>query len=199
MPTVSNFHSEQEDFSPWNAIVTTVLGENEASLAQVDPRQIAAFLRFLKESPHIFVTGEGRSGLVMRMFAMRLTHLGLSAYVVGDVTTPAIQPKDLLLVCSGSGATNIPCLRAERAKQIGSIVVAISGDSESRLARSADLTILVPQPNPGTQSKATRTIQFGGSRFEQSALLLCDMLAYMAMEQWAIDPTTMQARHANLE
>ncbi len=36
----------------------------------------------------IFVFGEGRSGLVLRMAAMRLVHLGLTAHVVGDATTP---------------------------------------------------------------------------------------------------------------
>ena len=53
----------------------------------------------------VFVAGSGRSGLAMRSFAMRLIHLGLSAHVVGETTTPRITDRDLLLIGSGSGST----------------------------------------------------------------------------------------------
>ena len=36
---------------------------------------------------------------------MRLMHLGLEVYVVGEVTTPAIATHDLFVTASGPGAT----------------------------------------------------------------------------------------------
>ena len=183
----------------FTAIVTEILHENAASLAQIDAEQSEVFLSLLKNAARIFVTGEGRSGLVMRMFAMRLTHLGKSTFMVGDATTPAIQRGDLLVVCSGSGETTIPCLRAERAVSIGATVVAIGGRAYSRLIQSAALTIFLPQSALPDQTQTNRTVQFGGSRFEQCALLFCDVIAYLAMMAWEIDPATMQGRHANLE
>ena len=35
--------------------------------------------------------GAGRSGLVAKAFAMRLMHLGLEAFVVGETITPALN------------------------------------------------------------------------------------------------------------
>ena len=37
---------------------------------------------------------------------MRLMHLGLSAYVVGETISPAIYADDCILAISGSGETN---------------------------------------------------------------------------------------------
>lgn len=180
-------------------VFSHILAELQASLEQIDPARIEELLVLLEQSPHIFVTGEGRSGLVMRMFAMRLTHLGRAAFVVGDVTTLAIGAEDLLVVCSGSGETTIPCMRAQRSLSVGAKVVALCGREGSTLARSAHLAILLtPSPQPD-QSQRQRTTQFGGSRFEQSALLFCDAVAWLAMQRWQVEPAAMQARHANLE
>ena len=61
----------------------------------------------IRGADRIFVFGEGRSGLALRMAAMRLVHLGLNVHVVGDATTPAIVPGDILIVGSGSGETPV--------------------------------------------------------------------------------------------
>ncbi|MGZ4892148.1 MAG: SIS domain-containing protein, partial [Halobacteriota archaeon] len=53
----------------------------------------------------LFVMGAGRSGLVVKGFAMRLMHLGFNVYVVGETVTPAVETDDLLIVISGSGET----------------------------------------------------------------------------------------------
>ena len=42
------------------------------------------FLDIIVSANNVFVTGAGRSGLAAKAFAMRLMHLGLSAYVVGE-------------------------------------------------------------------------------------------------------------------
>ena len=49
--------------------------------------------------------GAGRSGLAAKAFAMRLMHLGFNVYLVGETTTPAVQPDDLVIAVSGSGET----------------------------------------------------------------------------------------------
>ena len=48
------------------------------------------FIRELLSAKRIYVIGAGRSGLVAKAFAMRLMHLGLHAYVVGETITPAM-------------------------------------------------------------------------------------------------------------
>jgi 6-phospho-3-hexuloisomerase len=57
-----------------------ILHENECILKQLDETVIAELLERLMISPHIFVTGKGRSGLIARCFAMRLMHLGTNSH-----------------------------------------------------------------------------------------------------------------------
>ena len=57
-------------------------------LRSVDAEDRRAFVRALHEARTVFVAGAGRSGLVVRAFAMRLAHLGLRVHVVGESTAP---------------------------------------------------------------------------------------------------------------
>ena len=50
----------------------------------LDEKAIDEFEEIIINSKNIFVTGAGRSGLAAKAFAMRLMHLGLSAYVASD-------------------------------------------------------------------------------------------------------------------
>jgi len=71
--------------------------------------EIESFLKEILKADRIFIMGAGRSGLVAKAFAMRLMHLGLHSYVVGETITPALKPGDLLVVFSGSGKTKNYC------------------------------------------------------------------------------------------
>ena len=53
----------------------------------------------------MFCAGAGRSGFQVKGFAMRLMHMGISSYVVGETCTPNIKEGGLLVICSGSGET----------------------------------------------------------------------------------------------
>src|ERR1051325_2265476 len=90
----------------------------------------------------VFVHGAGRSGLALRMTAMRLMHLGLDAHVVGEVTTPAIRQGDVLLVASGSGTTGGIVQAARTAADVGARVLAVSTTDESPLSEVADTTLV---------------------------------------------------------
>ena len=137
-----------------------------------------------------FCTGQGRSGLVARMVAMRLVHLGHRAHVVGEATAPAIAGSDALLVLSASGATAVSRHYAETARQVGAAVVLVTTCGPSPLRSLADVTLDIP---------VSTSAQFGGSLFEQVALLTLDA-AVLAVD--AGDPVTrdaMHRRHANLQ
>ncbi len=45
--------------------------------------QIDNFIKALLSAKRVFVVGAGRSGLVVKAFAMRLMHLNIDVYVVG--------------------------------------------------------------------------------------------------------------------
>ncbi|MDB5154595.1 MAG: hypothetical protein JWR54_3346, partial [Mucilaginibacter sp.] len=78
-----------------------VLHENVMLADSIDYNQFASLIESIGQAKSIFLIASGRSGFSMRSAAMRLMHLGLKAYFVGDTTTPAIQPGDLLLAASG--------------------------------------------------------------------------------------------------
>lgn len=146
----------------------------------------------------IFLIASGRSGYSMRAAAMRLMHLGLKVYFVGDTTTPAIGLNDLLWAASGSGTTSTVIKAAEKAKQAGAQVAAITTNPTSLLAVNSDIHISVPaaekQDHGGSKSK-----QYAGSLFEQSLLLITDAVF---MELWKLDATPAEElwkRHANME
>jgi len=80
----------------------------------------------------IFVMGVGRSGLVARMFTMRLVHLGLTAYVIGEIVTPAMTKNDLLITVSGSGGTKSVVSAAKTAGEIGTEVLSITSHPGKR-------------------------------------------------------------------
>lgn len=59
---------------------------------------VETFIHELLSAKRVYVIGAGRSGLVAKAFAMRLMHLGLKAYVVGETITPAMNVGDVMVV-----------------------------------------------------------------------------------------------------
>jgi 6-phospho-3-hexuloisomerase len=129
--------------------IALILSENQRVLEKIDYNAIAQFAQFVHDSKRIFVTGEGRSGLVARMFAMRLMHLGCQDYVVGETTTPSIQAGDLLIDFSGSGSTGNLVAIATKAKEIGARIVSVTTQTDSPLGKVADIVkSKLPEPIP---------------------------------------------------
>jgi 6-phospho-3-hexuloisomerase len=183
--------------------LTAVLGEIDDVLASVDEAALRALEGQVAGARRVFVAGAGRSGLMMRAFAMRLMHLGLEAYVVGDATTPSIQAGDLLLVGSGSGETESLRGMAQRARQVGAVLALVTIVSSSTIGRLAGTVIRLDAPSPKAAQVAgaalRASIQPLGSLFEQALLLLLDALVLRLAAARGVSPEQMFARHANLE
>ena len=194
--TVKNSSSSmQEKFAE---AIELVLAENYRVLQLAIQLQIEEFGKRIIDSNHIFVCGEGRSGLVARMIAMRLMHLGCQVYVVGETTTPSIKTNDLLIACSGSGSTETVCAIASKAKAIGAHLVTVTANKLSPLARLADLSLELATSTKQEPDRS-RSQQFAGSLFEQSTLLLFDALFYVLSQLLDKDTQTLWAFHTNLE
>ncbi|TFD28886.1 6-phospho-3-hexuloisomerase [Cryobacterium lyxosi] len=152
----------------------------------------------LAAAPRIFVLGAGRSGLALKMTAMRLMHLGLDVHVVGEVTSPAIASGDLLLVASGSGTTGAIVRAAETAQSVGANILALTTAPESPLGRLAAVTVVIPaaakQDHAGQVSA-----QYSGGLFEQALLLVGDALFHTLWQASGATAEQLWPRHANLE
>jgi 6-phospho-3-hexuloisomerase len=175
------------DLSPWHAVrdevacvLSTISGEQMSSAAAL----------FTDRARRWFCSGQGRSGLVAQMAAMRLMHVGFDAHAVGEATAPSIGDGDGLLMISGSGETPVSLHLAALAQDAGAHVLAVTGCADNTLAHRARVVIEVPTSGTG---------QFGGTLFEQSALLLLDAVI---LDITASDPrayAVMRARHTNLQ
>lgn len=174
--------------------------ELAACVSRVDPEQLDNLMREIDAADRVYAYGAGRSLLQMRCFAMRLMHLGLTSYVVGDTTTPAFGPGDLLVVASASGTTSGVVRVARKAKDLGGCVAVLTTRADSELALLADVTIVVPAYTDKVPVSVERLPVFpGGSLFEQSVLVLGDALVMPLAERRGVPTNRMFALHANLE
>jgi 6-phospho-3-hexuloisomerase len=175
-----------------------IFAELERTLAGVGESEIVAAQRMIQAANRLFVMGAGRTGLALKMAAMRLMHLGLMVYVAGEVTTPAIGPGDLLLVASGSGTTAGPVHAAEVAMKAGAQVLALTASPGSQLATLAQGVVVIPaaakQDHRGAVSE-----QYAGALFEQSTLLVMDAMFQAMWRESGASAEELWKRHANLE
>ena len=178
--------------APGGGTPLEVVGSEVARVVErVDPADLDVAAAFLGgRGGRWFFTGQGRSGLVAQMAAMRFGHLGRAVHAVGEATAPAVAAGDHLVALSASGRTPLTLHLAGVAVEQGADLLVVTADATSPLAALAHRRLLLPTA-PSTQ--------FGGSLFEQCALLVLDAVA---LRLSGADPevhAAMQARHANLQ
>ncbi len=184
----------------FDELVTTVLGEIQNTLRSVHVGEVTGLRQAILQAPRIFIAGKGRSGLYMRGFAMRLMHMGLTVYVIDDVTTPAIASTDLLLIGSNSGRTASLVEYAARAKSLGVRIGLITAADTSPIADRADVIVRLKAPSPKVDAASAKSsIQPMGNLFEQALGLLLDIVTIQLMETLNLNSEQMFRRHANLE
>lgn len=177
-----------------------ILAELHTTLSQISNESANQQVEAIVTARRIFVAGAGRSGLAMRGFAMRLMHLGLQVYVVGETVTPAISSGDLLLIGSASGSTGSLEVMAQRARTSGARIALISTRPDSPIGQAANIVLTIPASTPKSgNSPNPHSIQPMASLFEQSLLLTLDALILMLMSKIKVDSRAMFSRHANLE
>ncbi|MBO1224489.1 MAG: 6-phospho-3-hexuloisomerase [Candidatus Scalindua sediminis] len=177
----------------------TIINEVRAVLAEIKEEEFKRFIDAIRSSKNIFVTGQGRSGLVARTFAMRLTHIGFTCHVVGDTTTPNIDKGDMLIACSSSGTTSITCHIAGLARRLSAFIVVITAHPNSELSNYATLTIEIPAREIGQVLQSRCSVQFRSTLFEQACLVYLDAVILTLVRLLNREEVEMQKRHANLE
>lgn len=190
--------SKKLDASHFSDATRAVVGEVERVRAGVQsPAWIRAGALLLK-APKVFTIGTGRSGLALQMAAMRFMHLGLDTHVVGETTAPAIGPGDVLVAASGSGSTARVVRAAQTARDQGADVIALTTAAESALAKAATEVLIVPAADKQDFDGAA-SVQYAGSLFEQSVLLITDALFHTLWKTSGSQARELWRLHANLE
>ena len=185
------------------------IGRQILEASQVlDRKQVSSFVRALLRARRVFVVGAGRSGLVAKTFAMRLMHLGLNTHVVGETVTPALRKGDMLVAVSGSGETTLTVTAAKVAKRIGAKIAAITSYHKSKLARLADLVVVIPgrRRTESTSDYVRRELSGEyaslaplGTIFEITTMVFLDGVVASLMHELGEKEEDLRARHAILE
>lgn len=147
----------------------------------------------------VFVSGAGRSGFMAKSFVMRMMHMGIDAYVLGETVTPNFEKGDILIIGSGSGETKGLVTIAEKAQNIGGKIAAVTLVPDSTIGKLANFTIKLPGATKDRTDRDYHTIQPMGSLFEQTLLLFYDAIILRFMEKKGLDTNKMYGKHANLE
>jgi len=182
-------------------IIETVASEISGVLGQIDENEATQLGNELENAKRIFIAGTGRSGLVGKVFAMRLMHSGYSVYVVGETITPSIETGDLLLAISGSGSTGSLVQYAKTAKKIDTKVALVTTNKESVIGELSDCVVTIPAATKKRLPSEPTTIQPLGSQFDQAAHLLLDsIIVYLQqLNPEGKSHSSLNQKHANLE
>jgi 6-phospho-3-hexuloisomerase len=154
------------------------------------------------------VVGAGRSGLVGKAFAMRLMHLGLNVYVMGESITPAIGSGDLVIIISGSGSGALSTTAAIMAKKLEALVLALTSYPDSTLGRTADLLVIMPGRKDIAREEEYHSRQLLGEHaslapmgtlFEDSCSIFLDSIIVELMSRLKVSEEAMKGRHSTIE
>ena len=177
-----------------------VMDEIGKTLASIDPESLERLTKEILSADQVFFVGVGRVMLALQCVCKRLAHLGIKAHYVGEITEPAITKNDLLIVGSGSGHSLFPLGIAKKARAaVDCKIVHIGSNPNSEMKDIADFMVRIPVRTKFYLEDEIDSCQPMTSLFEQSVLLLGDVLAKMIIEERNLDMKSLWQYHANLE
>ncbi len=183
----------------FNQSLVAVQQEITHVLNQVDEAQVVELLNTLQASRTIVGVGAGRVGMALKGFIMRLGHMGLRAWMIGDTTVPAVADGDCLLVASGSGETKTIVDLTSIAKKNGAAIAAVTGNADSSIGKMADTIVIIPAPSKTKAIAGFQSQQPMTTLNEQCLQLFFDTTTLLLMARLNETHDTMWDRHSNLE
>lgn len=178
-----------------------VIEEIKEALASVNEESVDQLIEDIIGADKVFLTGVGRVLMSLQAFAKRLSHLGIKAHCVGDITEPAMTENSLLVVGSGSGCSIVPVAIAKKASELGGKVVHIGSNPKGDVAKYADYIVRIPVRTRLYLEGETDSKQPMTSLFEQCLFLFGDIVSMQIIERKGMDCNLKELwmYHANLE
>lgn len=181
----------------------TALDELSQVFGKMDESGVRPLLKSIQKAPRIFLLGAGREGLSTREFAMRLMHLGKTAYWIWDDTTPAVQAGDLFICACGSADVSHENIICDNAKKAGAKLLLVTPSAEGHILDIADEVVKIPamayKAVYHSENEYVPTVQMMGNQFEQALLVFFDVIVMMLKEEMNISSEEMEKRHRNVE
>lgn len=181
-----------------------ILDEIEQVLNSIDEKAVDEFIDWIKTSDKIVGYGAGRMGLSLKAFIMRLNHLGIKAYYLGDTYIPPLTQYDLVIVSSGSGETSMIKNFVEQVrKKTDCSVISVLGNKNSSIGRLSDFVVEYKSCNGGLNSfdsdEKINSIQLMSTLNEQATYILFDIMAKKLADKLGMDTAETKRYHFNVE
>jgi len=175
-----------------SATMDYLLDAVRRSVSAVHQDDVIKLIDSIVAAKTIFVFGIGRSGLVGQSFCVRLVQLGFDVHFVGDMTTPIITEGDITILISNTGNTMSVVQTANIASRVGSKVISITDNTDSKLAIASDVVVHLPVNRDKERSKCAPL----GTVFETAAGIFLDSTIPTLMERLSKTESDMRKRHA---
>lgn len=185
-----------DQFRKYADIVHRELGE---VLAHMNDQSVETALQMIERANRIVLLSGGREGLALKFFAMRLMHLGKDAHWATSDTCPAVHEGDLFICVGGAGGECFVLYTEKSIKQTGAQILCVTANPESEMARLADGVLVIPAQAYRSDSFAVPTVQTMGNLFEQSEVLVFDVLTALLRDRMGQTDADMEKRHRNFE
>lgn len=143
---------------------------------------------------------------MLKALCMRLAHLGLSAHLVFDMTTPPISATDLLIASAGAGGVSTVDAICHVARSSGARVLLLTAQPETgSCVKHASVVCYVPAQtmaddveDAGDAAKSRPLLPMG-SAYEGALFVLFEMVVYKLGEVLGESSEAVRSRHTNLE
>lgn len=132
----------------------------------------------------------GRMGYSLRSHIMRLSHIGFKAYFIGDTSLPRIDKNSIIIINSSSGETPTNILYAKQAFEAGSIIVTVTCNKNSSIAKLSNLVVEIP---------TIESHQLMKTIYEQYSLILFDYFSESVVNNLKLDRKKITHNHSILE
>ncbi len=172
--------------------IALIAEELNTALESLQQKDVEKAVQSILSHERVFVGAAGRSGLMLKAFAMRLMQMGKTVYVIGETVTPAVREGDLVFLASASGATHSVLSYAETAKKIGADLFVVTAFEETPICLIHHADVILPCRS---KDRDAGSKQMMGTLFEQTLLIFFDAVVGVL----PVDPEIMRQRHANLE
>ncbi|XKH50499.1 SIS domain-containing protein [Chryseomicrobium palamuruense] len=179
--------------------VSNVLEEIAHVVKHTNIKDFTEMEKYIQKGRRLFLYGEGRSGLMVKAFGMRLMHAGYTVFIIGETTTPSIGEGDVLLILSGSGESTASRHIAETSKKSGATPLLVTANPELQSNLLYTHVALIPAATKHRLAHEPDTIQPLGNQFDQSAHLLLDSLViYLNRSNEHFTNDALKNQHTNI-
>jgi 6-phospho-3-hexuloisomerase len=153
----------------------------------------------LSTAKNIICYGVGREGLMMKSLTMRLTHLGLNAYFVGDMNVPPATKEDLLLVSAGPGFFSTVDALVGVATKADCKTIVFTARPDRLNEHTYHQVVHIPAQTMADDLKNPKGVLPMGSLYEAALFLFFEIVIITLRELLQESAESMRARHTNLE